>query len=83
MYELSEAAPDHDQWLVQAREMLDQALADPRVTKRLAELNPDWKPVFFVTDTDGDLDRTVASIDALNADSRQAAAARAYFAEEG
>lgn len=77
------AAGDGDRWTEQVRVMLDGALGDPRVAARLAEINSGWRPVRFVTDTDGAMDRTVRSIDTLNtADAPLAADARAYFAED-
>lgn len=69
-------------WPDRARDLFDSALGDPRVREAIARVNPSWRPVLFVTDTDGDLSRTVASLEPLNRDHTDAdlvAAAVAYF----
>ncbi|MDQ0983016.1 DUF4303 domain-containing protein [Streptomyces sp. V2I9] len=81
--DVSGHGPDaHEQWRERARAMLENALGDPRVRARLAEVEPAWRPVLFVTDTDGDMRPTVRSIDVLNAghpNSALVASAREYF----
>ncbi|MDT9593998.1 DUF4303 domain-containing protein [Nocardioides zeae] len=77
-----DAAPDHDRWRTRGRDLLDAALGDERVRAALAAHRPVSAPVLFVTTTDGDLARTVASLDALNPDHPRpalVAAARAYL----
>ncbi|MEU8804275.1 DUF4303 domain-containing protein [Spirillospora sp. NPDC048819] len=77
-----EAAHDHAQWRTRARAMLDRALGDVRVAAALAAIDPGWRPVLFVTDTDGDMRPTVHSIDVLNAGHASpafVASARAFF----
>jgi len=76
---LDEDDPD---WPDRARDLFDSALGDPQVRDAIAGVNPDWRPVRFVTDTDGDLARTVASLESLNPDHPNpdlVAAAVAYF----
>ncbi|MEH0970131.1 DUF4303 domain-containing protein [Micromonospora sp. CPCC 205546] len=56
----------HGEWCVRARATLEDALGDPRVRASIADVNPAWHPVLFVTDTDGNAHLTVRSIDLLN-----------------
>ncbi|MFG2088479.1 MULTISPECIES: DUF4303 domain-containing protein [unclassified Spirillospora] len=77
-----DAAHDHAQWRTHARAMLVRALGDVRVAAAITAINPGWRPVLFVTDTDGDMRPTVHSIDVLNAGHASPAlvtAARAFF----
>lgn len=77
-----DAAPDAGQWRRVGRALLVDALGDARVRARLAEVAPGSHPVLFVTDTDGAMAPTVASIDALNRDHPDpdlVAAARAHL----
>ncbi|MFD0855053.1 hypothetical protein ACFQ07_22620 [Actinomadura adrarensis] len=72
----------HDEWRTQARAALEGALGDPRVHAGAGKINPAWRPVLFVTDTDGDMNATVHSIDVLNErhpTPSLVASARAYF----
>jgi hypothetical protein len=87
LFEASDALGDdrslHGKWRERARAVLEDALGDPRVRAGVADVNPAWCPVLFVTDTDGDMRPTVRSIDALNdghPDPALVASARAYFA---
>lgn len=81
LYEMvDELDPD---WPAAAREVFDAALGDLRVRRAIAGVNPSWDPVLFVTDTDGDLARTVVSLVELNRehpDRHLVDAAVAYFA---
>ncbi|MDI3405554.1 DUF4303 domain-containing protein [Streptomyces cavernicola] len=75
----------HDEWCLRARAALDGALGDARVLAAVREANPVWRPVLFVTDTDGDMRETVHSIDLLNGahpDPALVASARAYFDQD-
>ncbi|MFM9368569.1 DUF4303 domain-containing protein [Streptomyces sp. Da 82-17] len=77
----------HDAWCARARAVLDGALGDPRVRAALAGINPAWRPVLFVTDTDGDMRETVHSIDTLNSvhpapAPALVASARSYFDQD-
>jgi hypothetical protein len=73
---------DDPTWPDRARDLFDSALGDARVREAIAGVNPTWQPVMFVTDTDGDLARTVVSLESLNRDHPNpdlVAAAVAYF----
>ena len=73
---------DDPTWPDRARDLFDSALGDPRVRAAIARVNPAWRPVLFVTDTDGDLARTVACLESLNRDHPNPdllASAVAYF----
>lgn len=56
----------HGEWCLRARATLEDALGDHRVRASIADINPAWHPVLFVTDTDGNAHLTVRSIDLLN-----------------
>ena len=62
----AEAGLDHREWVRAARGALHGALGSERVRAAVAAVNPDWHPVLFVTDTDGDMDPTVESLNELN-----------------
>ncbi|MET7641378.1 DUF4303 domain-containing protein [Streptomyces sp. NPDC005438] len=85
LFDRHAAFPDHQLWVRQAREVLDQALGDERVRARLSAMNADWHPVLFVVDTDGDPGPTVRGIEVLNPGHphpERVAAARRHFAED-
>ncbi|MBO1029731.1 DUF4303 domain-containing protein [Tessaracoccus sp. SD287] len=71
-------------WHKAARDILQAALGHELVAQSVTNINPDWAPVLFVADTDGDQQPTLDSIDQLNAehpDPELVAAARTFFAE--
>ncbi|MEU4779683.1 DUF4303 domain-containing protein [Micromonospora sp. NPDC023633] len=81
---LGDDAEAHGEWCVRARATLEEALGDPRVRASIADVNPAWHPVLFVTDTDGNSHLTVRSIDLLNDDHPNpglVASARDFFDE--
>lgn len=70
-------------WQKAARDILHAALGHELVAQALTNINPDWAPVLFVADTDGDQQPTIDSLDQLNADHPRpdlVVAARTFFA---
>ena len=69
-------------WRQGARDIMLAALGHELVAQTVTNINPDWSPVLFIADTDGDQQPTIDSIDQLNAEHPRpdlVAAARAFF----
>lgn len=55
-------------WKHAATDMLIGALGDESVRQVLGNVNADWSPVLFVTETDGDSELALDSLEQLNGD---------------